>query len=275
MLNQLLQLLPNWLTQALTIVLVLGNVAGILLWILGGRFSRAMLTFLAITIGASVGLGLPSVVGWAIEPSCIAVCGAILLGTAAFLFHRTLIGIGLGAVAALWAVAAAWIRFGGPTQWHPGNLHWTGSMVTWLAKIWQSLPGELGLALPYACGAGLAGGVIIAVLWPRVGRCLLYSLIGATLILATGLPLAARLRPDWLSVAPASNQTQLVILFAFVTAGAALQWFLTRQPREPGPRRSALGVADPTRSSRKASQHLASPQRRATLTQYAPVVPAP
>jgi len=269
-------------------VLAWGTVVGGLLWLLGARFSRSMLSLLAVTAGSWIGVRLPQLFGWTIDPTCVGVAGAIILTTAAFLFHRTLIGIALGAVSALWAVAAAWIRFDGPNQWHPADLHWTGSLVTYLTKIWQSFPGQLGMVLPYAFGAGLAAGVLTGVLWPRFGRCLLYSLIGSTLILASGLPLAGRLRPDWLQLAPQSTQAQLLILFSFVAVGVAVQRWLIREPRKRGA--AAGGVADQMPSGARSPQGMASPigdaasgsrtherrppLKRETLAQYAPVVPA-
>jgi hypothetical protein len=289
MLHQLLQLLPTWLTQCVPFVLVWGTVVGGLLWLLGARFSRAMLTLIAVTAGSWIGVRLPDLFGWTIDPVCVGVVGSIVLGTAAFLFHRTLIGVGLGAVVALWAVAAVWIRFDGPDQRHPADLHWTGSAVTFLTKVWQSFPGQLGTVLPYAFGAGLASGVLIGVLWPRFGRCLLYSLIGSTLALATGISLVARQRPDWLEMAPQSGQAQLLILLGFVAVGVAVQRWLIREPRKTWPKVAASGVAKRLRPSGKdlpgvsspvrdaASGSLAgqrmSPVRRETLGQYAPAVP--
>jgi hypothetical protein len=228
MLHQLLQLLPHRLLQARTIVLVWGNVVGMLLWMLGGRFSRLMLTVLAIAAGASVGVRLPHVFGLLIEPRFAGMFCAIGLGTAAYLFHRTLVGTGLGALVAIWAVTAAWIRFDGPNQWQPTGLYWSSaSLLADVTKCWQALPGKLGLVLPYAGGGGFSIGALTGVLWSRLGRCLLYSLIGTTLILATGLPLASRLRPGWLEVARRSPQTQPLYLAAFVCVGVAAQWCLT------------------------------------------------
>ncbi len=287
MLHQLLQLLPAWLSECMPFVLAWGTVVGGLLWMLGARFSRSMLTLLAVTAGSWIGVRLPQLFGWSIDPTCVGVAGAIVLGMAAFLFHRTLIGIGLGGIIALWAIAAVWIKFDGPNQWHPSDLHWSGSLVAYLAKIWQSFPGQLGVVLPYACGAGLATGVLIGVLWPRFGRCLLYSLAGTTLVVASGLPLAAQMRRHWLDAAPESSRTQLLILFGFVAAGVAVQRWLIREPRKAGV--AAGGVADPLRSPAKGLNGAASPicdaasgspgqqrkpqVRREAPGQYGPLIP--
>jgi hypothetical protein len=271
MLHQLLQLLPNWLMHCVPVVLAWGVVAGVMLWALGARFSRSMLTLLAVTVGSWIGIRLPPFFGWSIEPMCVGVLGAIVMGTAAYLFHRTLIGIGLGAIAALWAITAVWLRFDGPNQWPSIDLHWTGSLVIFLTKIWQSLPGDLGVVLPYACGAGLASGILTGVLWPRLGRCLLYSLIGSTLILMAGLPLAMHLQPNWMELAPASIQTQLLILFGFIGVGAAVQWCLTREPAKPKPERVPHAETGPVNPQREPKP----PAKRARLAQCRPVVPVP
>lgn len=289
MLHQLIQLLPTWLTESVPFVLVWGTVVGGLLWLLGARFSRAMLTLIAVTAGSWIGVRLPELFGWSIDPVCVGVVGSVIMGTAAFLFHRTLIGIGLGGVVAFWAVIAAWIRFDGPNQWHPADLHWTGSLVTFLTKIWQSFPGQLGTVLPYACGAGLASGVLIGVLWPRFGRCLLYSLIGSTLALASGLSLALRQRPDWVERLPQSSQAQLLILLGFVAIGAGVQRWLIRERSKPGPKVAGGSTTNRPRTSGKELQGVDSPvidaasgardrQRKPavqheTLSQYSPVVP--
>ena len=208
MLHELIPLLPTRLTTAPPDVLGWSALAGLLLGWLGARFSRSMLTLAAVAAGAWVGIRLPAALHWSIDPMCLGVAGAIVLGTAAYLLHRTLVAVALGGVLALWALAITWVTGRGGVQWDPSGLHWSGDAVLYLNQLWHSLPGDLGKLIPCFCGGALAVGLLTGAVLPRLSRCLLYGIAGPTLALATAVPLAVRLRPDWLALVPESAGAQ-------------------------------------------------------------------
>jgi hypothetical protein len=60
-------------------------VAGLVLWLVGARFSRSIFTLLGVAAGAWVGLRVPRWMGWEIDAMAIAIGGALVLGLAGYL----------------------------------------------------------------------------------------------------------------------------------------------------------------------------------------------
>lgn len=237
MLRELLSLLPDAVVRCSPLVATACAMLGIVLWLCGARFSRAILSLVAVAAGTVIGMHLPEWRGWQIDGMGLAVGGAIVLGSGAFLFHRTCVGAMLGAGLMLWAAAGVWIFMAGDVYWDWHSARWDGDMVQYLGEAWKTLPGSVSRVFPLACFAGMAAGVSFAAFLPKMSKVLAHSLIGVTLVVLMGTVAMSDAHPQWLSAVPGSLQLQGLVLIVLVLIGAAIQWRLTP------PFRSAASVA--------------------------------
>lgn len=237
MLRELLSLLPDAIVRCSPLVATACAMLGVVLWLCGARFSRPILSLAAVAAGTVIGMHLPQWRGWQIDGMGLAVGGAIVLGSGAFLFHRTCIGAMLGVGMMLWAAAGVWIFMAGDVYWNWHSARWDGDMVQYLGEAWNTLPTSVSHAFPLACFAGMAAGVTIAACLPKMSKVLAHSLIGVTLVVAMGAVAMSAARPQWLSAVPGSLAGQGLGLIVLVLIGAVIQWRLTP------PFRSAASVA--------------------------------
>jgi hypothetical protein len=204
-----------------------GAAAGAILWLAGSRFSRPLVTLLAVSLGAVLGVQLPARFCWSVDPIGVAFVGAMVLGVSGYLLHTTWIGLSLSLTLATWVGVAAWLTVGGGAQLQWPVVSFSGSAEAMLANVWRSLPGDLPRVMPVALAGALISGVAITVLSPRLGRVLTYSLVGLSLVLVMGVTAVRMSRPDLLAVLPRSLATQAAALAGMVMIGVLTQWRLT------------------------------------------------
>ena len=220
-----------------------GTAVGTVLWLAGSRFSRPLVTLLAVSLGAVLGVHAPRWFGWSVDSMGVAFVGALALGLSGYLLHTTWVGVALSLVLALWMGVAAWLTVGGgaPLQWPAVNLSANVEVV--LSDVWNSLPGDLPRVMPLAVAGALVGGVAITVLSPKLGRVLTYTMVGSSLLVVMGVTAMRMSRPDWLVVLPRSFPTQAVVLLAMVLVGVLIQWRLTPVGRIGSAGGDAKGIA--------------------------------
>jgi len=223
MIQQLLALLPRQINTLSLVIAIAGAIVGGLLWLVGARFSRTLVTLLSVGAGALIGLQLPHWFGWRLEGWATAVLAALVLGISGYVLHKLWVGFALGVLLALWAGLAT-IALYADTK----GFAWPAiDGVSWrdfLLVAWNTLSPDARRILPYACGAGLVSGVGVTFLWPRLGVVLLYSIAGVSLFLGLGTTVLNVARRDWLSVIPNQTSSQLIVLGSLVAFGAVLQW---------------------------------------------------
>src|SRR5687768_12184326 len=134
--------LTTWLGRYALLAALVGSAAGVVLWLAGSRFSRSLVTLLAVSIGALIGMQLPAWFGWEIDGMGVAVGGAMVLGLSGYLLHNTWVGMALSAMLVLWAGTAAWVLAGGGVT--PGDvpwpsLDWSAEPHVILATVWRAL----------------------------------------------------------------------------------------------------------------------------------------
>jgi hypothetical protein len=258
MLQELLALRPAALAECPPGVALAATAVGGFFWVLGGRFSRAILTLALVAAGAWVGVRLPRWFGWGIDGMGLAVAGAMLLGFSGYMLHRTWTGLLLGALLVAWGSAAAWIGAGPGVQWTPPRLAWSWNSSEMVRQVWLSLPPELGRLMPLITMGGLAGGIVTALLLPKLCRILAFDLLGASLLVVMGVPLMAQQQPQWMKYVPTTAEQQIFSLIGLVLLGLAVQWKLTpgtpRRPAIPagvGPARSPAHPAAPAAPGRR------------------------
>jgi len=277
MLDALLKSIPAPLSHPSPWVTGAAIIVGLLFWSIGGKFSRGMLTLAMVAIGAFVGLRIPRWFGWGIDGAAVGVFGALVLGLAGYFLHRTWIAFSLATLCAIWAGIAVWIALGRPIEWSWPAFTRSGTAADLPAQIWEGFPPELRRNLPLAVGSGLAFGLLFVLLWPRLGRALLFSLLGLTFIVAIGLPGIVAHQPAWLANVPPDWRTQVGILGGLVLLGTVIQWLLIRreepershvripadktEPRQPSKPSVTLKPASvaPSRDSARSSERLPVP----------------
>jgi len=224
--------LTAWLGRYALLAAMAGSGAGLVLWLAGSRFSRSLVTLLAVAVGAAVGMHLPRWMGWPIDGMGLAVGGAVVLGLSGYLLHSTWVGISLSGLLALWAGTAAWIVAGQGArlefQWP--QIDPAADASTALATLWRAMPGDLPWVMPCAVAGALVSGVIVTVFWPKLARVLAYSLAGISLLVVAGVWAMQMSRPQWLASAPKDLPTQVAILLGGVAVGVLIQWRLTPAP---------------------------------------------
>jgi hypothetical protein len=226
MVQLLLPLLPRELGTAALAMAVIGCLIGVLLWLLGSRFSRSLISLVLVALGGWTGLFLPRWFGWAIDGWAPAVGLALVLGVSGFFLHRLWVGVGLGLVLAIWAGVVTWMLCGGgaDASWSWPTLTLKTQLLPYAHSLWENLPGGVQKILPYACGAALLSGVCAGMLWPRFGVATLYSALGVTLIVTLGLTAVNFSRPRWIGMLPGRTAAQALTLVGLVAFGALLQW---------------------------------------------------
>jgi hypothetical protein len=227
MLRELLALLPDVLLRCPSGTAAVCAGLGAALWLIGGRFSRSILALAAVALGTFIGMRLPVWRGWQIDGMGVAVGGAILLGTAAFLFHRTCIGLLLGTGLVLWAGTGVWIFLAGQTYWDLHSVRWQGDLAQLLQQAWRTLPPSMTRVFPMACFAGLGCGITIAVFLPKLARVMTHSLIGVTLMAIMGAIFIGKAHPRWLQAIPRTQGMQGFALIGLVLVGVIIQWRMT------------------------------------------------
>ena len=221
-----------WLGRYALLAAVVGSAAGLVLWLAGSRFSRSLVTLLAVSVGAVVGMHLPGWFGWDVDGMGLATGAAMVLGLTGYLLHNTWVGATLCLMLTLWAAAAAWLLFGGGTT--PFVIEWpaieSSDPPLVLAAVWRALPGELPRIMPVAGAAAVPVGVGVSVVSLRLAQVLAYSLAGLTLLVVTGIWAMRLSHPQWLAALPNAISSQLAALVCLVMLGVLIQWRLIPNP---------------------------------------------
>ena len=232
--------LTVWLGRYALLAALVGSAAGLVLWLAGSRFSRSLVTLLAVSVGAGLGMHLPGWFGWGIDGMGLATGAAMVLGLTGYLLHNTWVGATLCLVLSLWAGALAWLVFGAGTT--PYDVAWpavqSSDPVIVLAAIWRALPGDLPRAMPCAIAGAVTAGVAASVVSAKFARVLTYSLAGLTVLVVAGSWALHMSQPNWIAVLPTTFASQLATLLGLVLVGVLIQWRLT-----PGRVGGAVAVA--------------------------------
>ena len=250
MLHELTALRPAALVEAAPALALVIAALGVGFWAVGGRFSRSILTLALVAVGAWVGMRLPRWFGWEIDGMGLGMAGAMFLGVAGYLLHRTCVGVLLGGVIATWAGFAAWVAVAAGVQWTLPRVTWTANLPEMLRQVWQSLPPEVARVVPLTTVGGLAAGVVMALVWPKLSRILAFDLLGVLLMAAVGVPLVAAQAPQWLTYLPSGPEQQVFAVIVLVGVGLAVQWKLT-----PGGPKKAVIPASVLRDAPRVVAH--------------------
>src|SRR5438045_3486862 len=210
----------GWMVAAISIV---GVVAGLALWLTGARFSRSIITLIAVSIGALVGLRLPHWFAVPVGTWATAIGGALLLGISGYTLHRMWVGAALAFLLVVWAAVAVWnVYCAGQTAHMP-----SAYSATSLHEYWSTLPTDFRKISPYFCGMALLAALIVALVWSRAAAVMLYSILGASVLMIMGVLAIAISKPTLLGILPRQTGAQIATFGGMVLFGAIVQWKFT------------------------------------------------
>jgi hypothetical protein len=234
MFQQLLPLLPSQAHPAVMATLVSAALAGAVLWLIGARYSRMLVTLVGVALGGMLGMAAPRIMNWNFNTGATALAGALALGVIGFACYRKCVALGLIAVLCLWAVVATWVRYHEdiPITW-PAE---TQTTIEFVQAVWNQLPVGVKTPMPLAIGMAVVLGMGAALLVPKVAPVLTFSIIGVTMLLAATLWAIAAKAIQWPPVIPAQTNMQLAVLAVMVLVGAVVQWQWMPKAKPAAPR---------------------------------------
>jgi hypothetical protein len=217
----------NWLphdagTRGFAVAFTIAAV-GLGLSVAGARFSRSIFTLAAVAGGAWAGLRVPRWMGWELDPMATGIGAALVMGMAGYLLHRAWVGLTLGLMLASMGLAITWHRLATAGSPAVPTIDLTHGVPAIVREFWAALPRNWSRILLIVAGTGLAGGAMIAWVWPRAARVLAFSMMGTAMLAGGGVVAVAFGRPEWLARVPASVQTQGIALAILFVVSAAVQ----------------------------------------------------
>lgn len=238
MVQELLPILPDVLTTSHEFAALAALVVGLFLWLMGAAWGRALMTLLAVALGATIGMLVPRWQLWPVNSMATAVLGAVCFGVSAFLVERAWSGLVLGVVLVAWATLAVWMQFGGdqpfptppapPTEWEAASMTPpTPRTPPQRARdLFERLPDTVRRVLPFAAATAMISAMSIALLWPRLAKASAFSTLGVTMLFVAAMTMVASRRPEWLSLVPEQASIQAAVLAVLVLLGVVVQWQL-------------------------------------------------
>jgi hypothetical protein len=212
----------GWLVAAISIG---GVLSGLIMWLVGARFSRGIVTLIAVSIGALVGLRMPHWFHVPLGAWATAVGGALLLGITGYALHRMWVGAGLAVLLALWAGILVWnIYCSGRVGTFPDRLAGMGIDEYW-TQVWNSLPRDFRRITPFLCGLAVIFGVTVSVFWSRAAAVMLYSVLGVSVLMIMGMFAIAISTPTLLRILPSQTGSQIATFGGMVLFGTIVQWW--------------------------------------------------
>jgi hypothetical protein len=225
MFQQILKLLPHDPGNITLAISAVGTIAGLVLWLIGERIGRVVLTLLAVAMGTAIGMKIPQWFQWSIDPMATGTGLALVLGLGAYTLHRFWLGAWLGALLTMWAALGAWVVLG-HNNWHYPTFHQSQPITKYCYDIWNSFPSDMQRWLPYLAAISMIVAMATAVLWPRFGSRLFWSATGTSLMFCMGSILLSHYRPAVLQRLPRQFWSQLAALGGAVALGMLVQWQL-------------------------------------------------
>jgi hypothetical protein len=244
MIHDIVMLMPKDVGGITLTIVLAGAVLGVVLWLVGSRFSRSLITLCLVLLGGVIGMHLPQWCGWKIEPWAVALGASLVAGICGYVFHRLWVATGVGLVLAAWTAIGIWVAINGNKPWSWPEHQAQTPILEYLRNVYQQLPPDVTHVLAYACGAALLVGLIGALILPRLGLVLLYSTAGVLLMTVLGLLALNVLRPQWVDVLPQRGRSQVGLLAGLVCIGVLVQWYLSPSRKRPPKPAAAPNTAE-------------------------------
>jgi hypothetical protein len=230
MFQQLIKLLPHDPGNVTLAISAGGTFVGLILWLIGVRIGRVILTLVAVAMGTAIGMKMPQFFHWSIDPMATGTGLALVLGLGAYALHRIWLGTWLGLLLTAWAALGAWVVLG-HDGWQYPVYHHSQVLPKYLADVWNSLPKDMRRWVPYLAAISFIAAMTMSVLWPRFGSMLFWSAAGSSMMLCMGSIVAAHYRPALLQQLPKRFSMQLAALGGAVVLGMLMQWLLRRRTK--------------------------------------------
>ncbi|MGA3065901.1 MAG: hypothetical protein ABSF29_03535 [Tepidisphaeraceae bacterium] len=225
MFQQVLKLLPHDPGTITLAVSAVGAIVGLVLWVIGLRVGRVILTLVAVAMGTGIGMKLPQWFNWSIDPMATGTGLALVLGLGAYTLHKFWLGTWLGALLTAWAAVGAWVLLG-HGAWHYPAYHGSQQIPRFLCDLWDSLPKDMQRWMPYLAAISLIGGLAMGVFFPRFAAMFFWSAAGTSLFFCMGSIVAFHFRPALLDKLPRQFWPQVASLCGAIALGMFIQWRL-------------------------------------------------
>jgi hypothetical protein len=244
MARDVISMLPQHMTGTLMLICIMAIAGGIIFWLAGAVWSRYIVTLIFVALGGAAGMWLPRWYIWPVNSMSTAVLGAVIFGVLAYVVPRLFVGLLLGFVLVAWATLGTWMLMRGDEPF-PVRPEWQTETMTppeHARDIFQRLPEQVRRVVPYSAATAMISGLCITLLWPRVGRLLMATTMGVTLLFLASLTLISLKQPDWIRYIPPETEAQIGVLLALVVLGTLVQWQIL-------PTRKETAVLDQQQSS--------------------------
>ncbi len=220
---------PWWVVAALF-------VAGLVAWIRGVHFSRPLLTITIIVGAAALGMKLPKMLGWGMEPMAAAILLAVVGGLIGFCLHRWCIGLLLTSLGAgVAGLLTMLLRGLPPLEWATSRGFTAEAISGW----WKEMSGQLAPvdahALAIAVGVVVVVATLLTIFSHKWATCLLWSLLGISCVVFSGAWLIRSGQWPGLSSLPGSVVVQTMVAGLLVSLGSGIQAGSLRTPPAAGP----------------------------------------
>src|SRR5208282_6230291 len=147
-------------------------------------------------------------------------------GVSAYAMHRFWVGLCLGAVVVMWTTLALWSTAPDAAATQMPQYTGANALPQYICSAWSEMPSTVQGYLPLVGGIVMIAALLAALIWPRLGTALLWSAVGASLLVGMGTLAVWQLSPAWVAALPRQISSQLAMLGIVVLIGATWQWYL-------------------------------------------------
>lgn len=179
------QMPPDPSGVVITLVVAVGIGLGAITALLGALHSRPTMSLMMLSIGALGGFLLPSWFGWDVNTSATITTGAIVFGLLGFILHRYCVAFALGVLISLVAVFVLY------DQTQPADIPVEPTAAVQTEQTlpqtayttWDQATPKFKSMAPWLALAAFGISGVLAMVFPKFGMALLYSLGGTLLTL--------------------------------------------------------------------------------------------
>lgn len=241
-----LSMLENYLPMLRQVLLIAAVLVGVSLWLLGRRVVRPACAMCGLVLGGLAASAMAQELGQGSYMLFALIGGAIVFGLLAWLLFRLWMGLSCAVLLAGVFLIAALASLGTSMPAsnltleklpHPLDAEATTELRQNFIQIyeqqkseatgwWQRLGGTARVTIAICALAGGVAGLIIGLLFPNLAASFQSALVGALLMVYSGLQLLTVHAPDMAAKVAMTTRLHLILLGLITIMGVAIQWTL-------------------------------------------------
>ncbi len=237
--KQLIESLPADPNGVLTTVVVaMGIGIGALTALLGALHSRVTISLMMLSLGAVLGVWVPSSLGMEIDRAITISIGSVVFGLLGYLLHRVCVAVGLGVLATIASMAILYEHTRPIDTAASGAVDLGTSFLAVARSLWETAPENFRSLAPWVALATFLVATILGLIFRKFGMAALYSLGGTMLTLFCIRLGHASDKITWLDSLKSGPMTIAALGMAMLLVGFMTQMVLLHRPTtEPEPSR--------------------------------------